>query len=106
MERKFGKLVRDNIPKIIQAEGNVPECSVLDERGYVEALKQKLIEEVGEFLEGLEIEELADVMEVIGALKLVLGYEDERVEEMRIRKREVNGGFEERLFLESVRYKS
>lgn len=62
------KLVRDNIPKIIEKTGRRCNVRVLDEAEYFLELRKKLSEEVGKFLTESHLEELADIVEVICAL--------------------------------------
>ena len=64
----YNKLVRDGIPEIIAAQGEKPIIRVMDDKEYIISLEKKLDEEVAEYHESKEIEELADVMEVIYAL--------------------------------------
>ncbi len=59
---EFNKLVRDRIPDIIKQRGGKPITHIADEKEYEEALKLKLHEEVGEFLEKPSAEEAADWM--------------------------------------------
>lgn len=98
----YGKLVRDKIPEIIEENGEEPIVRVLDYEEYVEALNLKLEEEVGEYLESGDIEELADVLEVIYALLEVEDMDVVYLEKIRKEKREERGGFEERIYLEDV----
>ena len=62
------KLVRDKIPQIIRETGAEPLVRVADEAEYVQLLRRKLLEEVGEFLDSGATEELADILEVVLAL--------------------------------------
>lgn len=64
----YQKLVRDRIPEICTKNGQKANTSVLDEVSYQQALRKKLVEEVNEYLESGETEELADIAEVIDAL--------------------------------------
>lgn len=98
----YGKLVRDKIPEIIEENGEEPIVRVLDDEEYVEALMGKLEEEVGEYLESGDVEELADVLEVIYALLEVEDVDMVYLEKIRKEKREERGGFEERIYLEDV----
>jgi len=70
------KLVRDGVPDAIRANGQIPITRTADTEEYVKLLREKLLEEVGEFLdagpEG-EAEELADVLEVVFALARLTG---------------------------------
>ena len=62
------KLVRDNIPDVIIASGQTPITRVLSDKEYIDELFKKLGEEYEEFLEARNLEELADMLEVIYAL--------------------------------------
>jgi len=75
---------------------------VLDEAAYREALRDKLSEEVAEFLASGDPLELTDILEVVYALAHLSGHTPEDLEALRLGKREARGGFEERLYLESV----
>ena len=63
--KTYKKLVRDNIPEIIEKDNLVPICRTLNDKEYQTELNKKLVEEVKEYLESQEIEELADIVEVI-----------------------------------------
>jgi predicted house-cleaning noncanonical NTP pyrophosphatase (MazG superfamily) len=65
---KYNKLVRDKIPDIIMRRGDKPVTQILDAGAYRRELRRKLQEEVAEFGESGEVEELADVLEVVYAL--------------------------------------
>jgi predicted house-cleaning noncanonical NTP pyrophosphatase (MazG superfamily) len=94
------KLVRDKIPEIIRAKGGTPKTKVVsDDNEYWGLLKQKLLEEVKEFLKEENIEELADVLEVVHAICSFKGWDLKDVEKLRIKKREKRGGFEKRIVL-------
>ena len=58
------KLVRDRIPQIMIENQKNPVTHTADDREYWERLKDKLKEEVNEFLENGNREELADILEV------------------------------------------
>lgn len=64
---EYNKLVRDRIPEIIQAKGDVCVVRTLDDDEYRMRLKMKLMEEVMEYQESGSLEELADIYEVIRA---------------------------------------
>ena len=68
MKRSVMKLVRDNIPAICKENGQTPETRILDNIEYTSELRKKLKEEVDEYLSSTELEELADIVEVIDAL--------------------------------------
>jgi predicted house-cleaning noncanonical NTP pyrophosphatase (MazG superfamily) len=96
MER-YTKLVRDLIPEILDAKGIWYEKKIASDAEYREALIQKLAEEQEEFSQAGAVEELADVIEVVEALKKLPEYGD--VEMVRVRKRAERGGFDKRILL-------
>ena len=63
--REFNKLVRDKIPEIIKGNGEVAVCRTLENDEYIKELNTKLKEEVFEYLEDNNVEELADIVEVV-----------------------------------------
>jgi len=105
MRLGYHKLVRDGIPRIIEAGGGRPVTRVLDRAGYLVALRAKLIEEAGEAQaapDGQLRSELADVLEVLRALAAAHGMSWEDVVAEAARKRDERGGFDQRIFLEYV----
>jgi len=93
----YEKLVRDNIPDILDQKRVAYEKRVASPEEFKQALINKLTEEVGEFAEKGDIKELADVIEVLEALKKLPGYEN--VENIRAQKLAERGGFDKRLIL-------
>ena len=96
---EYNKLVRDRIPEIIQAKGDVCVVRTLDDDEYRMRLKMKLMEEVMEYQESGSLEELADIYEVIRALAAGEGVCSEELETLRAQKAVNNGEFNRRLFL-------
>lgn len=95
------KLIRDKIPEIIEkATGKKPKLRKATEEEYYESLKQKLKEEVEEFLKDNNPEELADIMEIIYALADFKKIPKQKLETMRKQKAKKRGGFKKRLILE------
>ncbi len=94
---KYNKLVRDNIPEILDKKGIVYEKRIASPEEYKIELIKKLEEEMKEFMEANDPEELADIIEVIEALKVLPEYEN--VEELRIQKLKDKGGFENKIIL-------
>lgn len=95
----YNKLVRDKIPNIIKANGEDAIVEVLDDEQYKKELDKKILEEVNEYLDSDEIEELADVLEVMYA---ILDYKKTTMKELeciREIKREKRGAFKEKLYL-------
>jgi len=105
MRIDYHKLVRDGIPRIIEAGGGQPVTRVLDQAGYLTALRAKLVEEAEEAqaASGRQLRsELADVLEILQALAAAHGMSWEDVVAEAARKRDERGGFDQRIFLEYV----
>jgi len=98
-KHKHSKLVRDKIPEIIKAQGGAALTKELDGAEYFDALNQKLTEEVAEYLENYDIEELADIVEVIYALVSHSGMSLDDFERIRMKKHAERGGFEKKILL-------
>ena len=101
--KTYNKLVRDKIPEIIEADGRKCDVRIVsnkDELYYL--LAKKLHEEVDEFIEDKNLEELADIMEVLFGLAKNLGYSEEDLLNKREQKRQERGGFSEGVVLEKV----
>ena len=93
----YNKLVRDKVPEILDSK-NVPyEKRVASSEEYRAELIKKLNEETEEFMEDGSADELADILEVVEALKKLDEYRD--VEDIRKKKLEERGGFEQRIIL-------
>ena len=102
MKKIINKLVRDNIPSICKENKQLPETKILDDKTYTTALYEKLKEEVNEYLTSKEIEELADIIEVIEALAENQGSSLGEVMKIKQTKQNKNGGFKNKVFLISV----
>lgn len=95
----YNKLVRDRIPELILAQGQKPHTRILDDEEYTLALEAKLDEEAGEYHLEKNLEELADILEVIYALAENLGCTREALMEVYQRKHDARGGFSRRILL-------
>ena len=105
MRVTYHKLVRDQIPAIIAADGGQPVTRILDHAGYEAALRAKLLEEAHEAQaapDGQLASELADVLEVLQALAAAHDMSWEDIVSEASRKRAERGGFDNRIFLEYV----
>ena len=102
MIKKYNKLVRDKIPEIIEASGKIHETEILSEDEYLKMVDAKLDEELAEYHKDQNIEELADLLEVIYAAAKARGYTVAQLECVRQKKIEERGGFEKRILLKSV----
>ena len=98
----YNKLVRDRIPEIINSKGDECITEILPEDKYLEMLDEKLDEELKEYHEDQNIEELADLVEVIYAVTKARGYTLEELEKTRREKAEKRGAFEKRILLKEV----
>ena len=98
----YNKLVRDKIPEIIEESGKTCEIEILSDEGYLQMLDKKLDEELAEYHQEQNIEELADLLEVLYATAKARGYSIEELEQVRVEKQEVRGGFDKKILLKSV----
>ena len=99
---KYDKLVRDRIPEIIEASGKTCKTSILDNEEYLRMIDAKLDEELAEYHKDQNIEELADLMEVIYAAAIARGYSIEHLETVRAEKAQKRGSFQQKILLIEV----
>lgn len=97
---KYNKLVRDKIPEIIKDAGKEAITHIADNEEYWEKLKEKLQEEVNEFLAENNKEELADILEVIYAICDFKEIDKEELESLRKEKAEKRGAFRDKIILD------
>ena len=100
-----GKLVRDNIPEVIEDDGKTPVTRVLSDIEYRDSLDEKLKEEVGEYFESKTSEELGDIIDVVHAISECDGVSVSELEEIRKKKLGEKGGFVRKIFLKEAREK-
>lgn len=101
-DRVYNKLVRDRVPEILERQGMKALTRKLDDKEYMHALHEKLKEEMREYMACRNMEELADVVEVINSILLAKGLNMEELDRFRQMKAQSNGTFHERIFLERV----
>ena len=99
MIKTYNKLVRDRIPEIIEASGKTCVTEILSDEDYLHMVDAKLDEELAEYHKDQNIEELADLMEVIYAAAVARGYTLEELEQVRAEKAEKRGGFAKKILL-------
>lgn len=97
---KYNKLVRDKIPEYIQNKGGNPISHVAEEKEYWIKLKEKIQEELDEFIKDENIEEFADLMEVLDAVAEYKKFSPHHVKEHREKKAKERGVFKERIILD------
>lgn len=102
MKKSYQKLVRDRIPEIIESSGRICVTEILSDEDYLKMLDAKLDEELAEYHADQNIEELADLMEVIRACAVARGYSVEELEQARAEKAAKRGGFERKILLKEV----
>ncbi len=98
--KRYNKLVRDKIPDRIRAKGERAVTHIADEAEYWLKLKEKLAEEVKEFNEAENIEEIADLFEVIDAIIEYKRFDADEVERVKRLKADERGRFTKRIILE------
>ena len=99
MKKVYNKLVRDRIPEIIRKSGAECKTEILTDESYLMMLESKLDEELAEYHKDQNVEELADLLEVIRAATIARGYTLEELEAVRAKKAEKRGGFEQKILL-------
>lgn len=102
MKKTYHKLVRDKIPQIIEAQGQCCSVRKLSEEEYLKMVDAKLDEELAEYHKDQNLEELADLLEVIYAAAEARGYTRAQLEKVRSEKETNRGAFRKRLFLMEV----
>jgi predicted house-cleaning noncanonical NTP pyrophosphatase (MazG superfamily) len=103
MRVEHNKLVRDLVPRIIEADGRWPITRVLGEADYRAALRDKLAEEAIEARDAPRDRlagELADLAEVIAALLSTLELTWNDLFALADRKRAERGGVAGKILLE------
>ena len=99
----YNKLVRDNIPEIIKNSGKECDIEILSDEEYLQMVDAKLDEELAEYHKEQNLEELADLLEVLYAAAKARGYSAEELEACRIKKQKERGGFGKKILLREVR---
>ena len=100
MKKKYNKLVRDRIPKIIEADGHTCKYHVASEKEIEGKLRKKLQEEIDEFLENPCAEEVADILEILETTRKHYGISLDEVKYQKESKLVNRGGFSGHFILE------
>ena len=107
MERRHNKLVRDKVPQIIKENKQIPTIRKLNEEDFVNELFRKLEEEVQEIIGARNdknelVMEIGDVYEVLDAIIDLYKLDKSLILELQKKKKQERGGFEGKIYLESV----
>ena len=97
--KKYNKVIRDKIPEIIAESGKKYTLKQLDDASFLAEIEKKLIEEVNEYTESKDVEELADLLEVIYRICELKGINPDELDKVRKVKAEKRGKFDSNLFL-------
>lgn len=76
----YNKLVRDRIPEIIESSGKRCKVQILGNEDYLRMIDAKLDEELAEYHKEENLEELADLLEVLYAAAEARGYSIDQLE--------------------------
>lgn len=98
----YNKLVRDKITDIIESDGRIAKYRILDNNQYRKELNSKLQEEVKAYLDDNNVEELADIVEVVYGILNSMDVTIDEFEKIRIKKQEERGAFNKRIYLEEA----
>lgn len=101
-EESHEKLVRDNIPAIIQADGRTPVTEHISGDDLRDKLIEKLAEEHIELLADLNLDEITDMIEVLFALGRVVGHDEDAVLAHLRQRRAERGGFAAGVYLKRI----
>lgn len=104
IEKEYPKLVRDNIPEIIEKErGQKPKTRTLEGEEFQKYLLKKMVEEATELRNAKDkehlAEELADLLAVIDELLKVNDLTLEEIRKIQTQKAEKRGGFKKRILM-------
>ena len=79
---QYNKAIRDKIPEIIQKDGYSCNVKTLSDEEFLEYLEKKISEEVTEYQNDKNPEELADILEVIYRVAQLRGVSKEELEKI------------------------
>jgi len=102
-EITYKKLIRDKIPDIIRTDGKEPITRQATDDEMPQLLLAKMLEEIEEYQHSGNVEELADILEVLKALVAVHKLSWNDFEDLLNKKRAFRGGFERRVYLIAVK---
>ena len=102
MTTHYNKLVRDKITAYIKGKGSDCVYHIADADEYWAKLKEKLLEEFEEFKADESIEEFADLLEVVEAIRLYKRFDPVEIARVRESKVAERGAFNDRVILDEA----
>ncbi|WP_232688249.1 nucleoside triphosphate pyrophosphohydrolase [Halobacterium zhouii] len=102
MAREYDKLVRDRIPEVVREDGETPVVREVSGEEYRDYLAAKLVEEAEEYAESRDVDELADVLEVVDAIAATHDVGAGELPQRQAAKASKRGRFEDGVVLERV----
>lgn len=99
---KYNKLVRDKIPEIIEKDGKKAKTKKIKGKEVIKLLNKKLDEELNEYKDNGDIEELVDLVEVIHGILHHKGITLNEFERIRKEKNRKRGSFNDGILLIEV----
>lgn len=102
MRKNYNKLIRDKIPELIEERGRQVSTKKLSEDEYLQALIDKIVEEINDYRSSENEEEIADIYEVLDCLVELKEYEPMHIDYLRMKKRDAQGSYKDRILLEYV----
>ena len=100
---KYNKLIRDKIPEILDTKGKKYTTHIAGNEEYSKKLLEKLQEEVDEFKDEPNQEELADILEVIDAICNFKNFDKKEIANIKSKKTRDRGAFKKKIILEEVK---
>jgi len=95
----YNKAIRDKIPEIIKLSGKNCDVKKLNDSEFLAQLEKKLVEELAEYQESKNVEELADMLEVIYRISELKGITSDELDSIKNEKAKKRGKFDDNLFL-------
>ena len=102
MRKNYNKLIRDKIPELIEESGRQVSTKKLSQEEYLQALIDKIVEEINDYRSSENEEEIADIYEVLDCLVELKEYEPMHIDYLRMKKRDAQGSYKDRILLEYV----
>ncbi|MHA1220329.1 MAG: phosphoribosyl-ATP pyrophosphohydrolase [Candidatus Heimdallarchaeota archaeon] len=103
-QKEYDKLVRDNIPKIIEKQGKIAITKkAKDSKEFLFYLGKKLVEESLEFEHSASLEELVDILEVLLTILKTKDKTLNDLDKLRQEKNLARGSFTKQIILLTVR---